>query len=492
MNQSPDERRVRWFALGLGLLTLLLFLPTWSHQMLFWDDDVNVLQNPLVLAPGLAGLKKIVTSIFSTDYYPVTYISLAVDHWLWNGRFAGYHVTQTVLHAINAGLVLLLVWRWTKNRPVASLVACWFAWHPAQVESVAWIAERKNALGTCFVLLAWLAYLRAAAGDCRREPARGPSPAGCQKPRAGSRLQSGWRASAVFLFTLAALSHALVIVMPALLILYEVCIARTRWTDALRRTWLFFVPAGFAAWLRILGHHESSQLAGNFSSVWDGARAMLQALGEYLTTLVYPVRLNNFYVERPSNPALGGALVWAAVWAVAIWRERRWGWFAAGWFLIALLPVLQLVPHPTIRADRYLYLAMLGPLLLIALSLPARGVKVVGAAGAIWFAALTCIRLPAWHDGRTLWTDSVRKDPQSAVAHFSLAGYALGAADLPAAEQHARRAVELNPGFAQAHERLGAVLLMSGKPAEARQHLATALRLDPTLTDSRHNLELLK
>lgn len=424
--------------------------------MLFWDDDVNVLQNPLVLAPGLPGLKQIFTSIFSTDYYPITYLSLAVDHWLWNGNFMGCHVTQTILHAINAGLVLLLVQRWTNNLPAATLVACWFAWHPVQVESVAWIAERKNVLSTTFVLLAWLNYPR-------------------------RRLLS------LICFTLAALSHALVIVMPALLILYEVCISRTRPSEALRRTWLFFIPAGFAAVMRVLGHHESSQLAGYFSTAWTGTRTMLQVLGEYLTTLLLPVRLNNFYVERPSNLGLAVAAGWAVAWALAIWRARRWGWFALGWFLIALLPVLQLVPHPTIRADRYLYTALIGPVLLVALLLPERLRKILGMAS-VFLAVLTLGRLPDWKGGRTLWTDSVTKDPRSAIAHFSVAGYCIGEKDLPAAETHARRAVELNPGFAEAHERLGGVLLMRGQIDEGRSHLETALRLNPRLPDARRLL----
>jgi tetratricopeptide (TPR) repeat protein len=459
VNKATEQRRLHQLAFVLAVLTLLLFIPTWQHKMLFWDDNVNVLENPLVLAPGLPGLKKIFTSIFSTDYYPITYISLAIDHWLWRGNFMGCHVTQTLFHALNAALVLILVHRWTKNLTAGAIVACWFAWHPVQVESVAWIAERKNVLGTCFVLLAWLAY-----------PRRRLLALGC--------------------FTLAALSHALVIVMPALLILYEVCIERTRFSDAVRRTWLFFVPAAFAALMRVLGHQASSQLASNFASAWDGARTMFQALGEYLSSLVAPVRLNNFYVERPSATGLFLAAGWTIAWVLAIGRERRWGWFALGWFLTALLPVLQLVPHPTIRADRYLYSAMLGPLILVAMLLPARALKIVGAAGAIAFAALTVGRLPAWKDGKTLWMDSVTKDPHSAIAHYSVAGYEIGANNLTAAEQHARRAVELNPRFAEAQERLGAVLLLGGKPDEARQHLAAALKLNPALPDVRRNLEL--
>ncbi|MCG3149058.1 MAG: hypothetical protein PCFJNLEI_02515 [Verrucomicrobiae bacterium] len=453
---KPEHR----FALVLAVLTLLLFSPTWSHQMLFWDDDVNVLQNPLVTQPGMQGFKSIFTSIFSTDYYPIKYLSLAVDHWVWGGRFVGYHVTQTLLHALNAGLLLLLLFRWTKNLPVAVTVAVWFAWHPVQVESVAWIAERKNVLGTCFVLLAWLAYPRR-------------------------------RLLALLCFTLAALSHALVIVMPALLFWYEVYRERTPWRTAVQRTWLFFVPAAFAAVMRVLGHQESSQLAENFPSVWNWTRTMFQVLGEYLTTLVWPVRLNNFYVERASTAGLLAAVGWATVWGWAIKRERRWGWFALGWFLIALLPVLQLVPHPTVRADRYLYLAMLGPFLLLALSLPARAVKVVGVVGAVWFATLTMLRLPDWKDGKTLWTDSVKKDPNSAMAHFSVAGYAVGERDFQTAEFHAREAVKLNPRFADAQERLGAILLMRGNTGEARVHLERALELKPTLVDARRNLELL-
>lgn len=455
MKLTSEHRR----ALLIAGLTLLLFVPTWHHQMLFWDDDVNVLYNPLVLEPGLAGLKRIFTSIFSTDYYPVTYLSLAVDHWLWNGNFMGCHVTQILLHALNAGLVLLLVHRWTKNLPAATLVACWFAWHPVQVESVAWIAERKNVLGTCFVLLAWLAYPR-------------------------RRLLS------LVCFTLAALSHALVIVMPALLVWYEVCLERTRWMDALRRTWLFFVPAGFAAWMRVLGHHESSQLAGNFTSLWDGARTMFQVMGEYLSTLLCPVRLNNFYVERPSVAGVVTAGLWTALWALAIWRERRWGWFALGWFLISLLPVLQLVPHPTIRADRYLYLAMVGPLVLLTVRCPAGALKRVGIVGAIYFAVFTWGRLPVWRDGKTLWTDSVLKDQRSAVAHFSLAGILVGEGDLVRGHWHAEQAVKLNPSFAEAQERLGGILLMRGRTGEARQHLETALRLNPGLVEARRNLSL--
>jgi hypothetical protein len=192
-------RRVVVAALLLGLLTVALFAPTWKDQMLYWDDNENVLDNPLVVMPPAAGLARIFSAPFSTDYYPLTYISLAIDHAVWHGHFFGYHVTQTLLHGANVFLVVLLVWGWTETLGVALLAGAWFGWHPVQVETVAWIAERKNVLGTLLFLLAWLAYLNA--DDSRR----------------GTR----WRLAALGLFLLAALTHALVIVMPALLIAYE-------------------------------------------------------------------------------------------------------------------------------------------------------------------------------------------------------------------------------------------------------------------------------
>jgi len=229
-------------ALLVGLLTVALFAPTWNHQMLFWDDDENVLQNPLVVKPLTAGLTQIFTAPFSTDYYPLTYISLALDHAVWRGHFFGYHVTQTLLHGANAFLVVLLVWRWTEVFGVALLAGAWFGWHPVQVETVAWIAERKNVLGTFLFLLAWLAYLNA--GESQR----------------GGR----WRLAALGLFMLAALTHALVIVMPGLLIAYEMSVRGTRFTEALRRTWLFFVPAAFAALLgtAVVGLAGAQQVGG--------------------------------------------------------------------------------------------------------------------------------------------------------------------------------------------------------------------------------------
>jgi tetratricopeptide (TPR) repeat protein len=466
-------------ALLLGLLTVALFAPTWNDQMLYWDDDENVLHNPLVVMPPTAGLKRIFTAPFSTDYYPLTYISLAIDHVVWRGHFSGYHVTQTLLHGANVFLAVLLLWRWTETLGVALLAGAWFGWHPVQVETVAWIAERKSVLGAFLFLLAWLAYLNA--GESGR----------------GKR----WRLTALGLFILAALTHALIIVMPALLVAYELGLRRTRFTEALRRTWLFFVPTVFAAALRVLGHAQSGQLVRPFRSLTEGILTMTKVVGEYLNTLFWPTQLSNHYAvttaDRLSDKGVVMTAVWFMAWAVLVWRAqsiRRWSVFAMAWFLICLAPVLQLVPHPTLCADRYLYVSALGIFLLVALLLNKNRTVfgVVGPLSAVCLVGLTLARIPDWQDPKTLWTDCVKKNPRSAIGYYSLAGCAIGEKDWPTAEGQLRKCIDLKPDFAEAQARLGAVFLLEGKKDDAREPLERALALNPQLAEAQHNLAILK
>jgi len=246
---------------------------------------------------------------------------------------------------------------------------------------------------------------------------------------------------------------------------------------------------------------------------------MTKVLGEYLRSLVWPLALNNHYTERgvTSLKDIGFlfGLICIVVWVAVSWRSR-WSLFAGVWFLICLAPVLQLVSHPTLRADRYLYVAALGIFWTVAAGLweghscpertsassvePSRQecrshnrtCLVVGIVFAVGLLGLTWSRVPVWHDARSLWSDCVAKNPNSVVGHFSLAGGYIRQRDWPAAETELRLTLALREGFAEAQARLGGVLLMQGKRKEARQHLQRALELDPSLSEARENLALLQ
>jgi len=328
-------------------------------------------------------------------------------------------------------------------------------------------------------LLAWLAYLKA--GDSER----------------GKR----WRLTALGLFLLAALTHALVIVMPGLLVAYELCLRRIRFTVALRQTWLFFVPTVFAAVLRVIGHAQSGQLVRPFRNVTEGILTMTKVVGDYLNTLFWPTQLSNHYtiaaVDSLVSKGVAVTVLWFVAWAVIAWRARsvrRWSAFALAWFFICLAPVLQFVPHPTVRADRYLYVAALGIFVLVALLLHKNraAFRTVGPLSAVCLVGLTLARIPDWHDPKTLWTDCVNKNPRSAIGYYSLAGCAISAHDWPTAEVQLRKCTDLKPDFAEAQARLGAVCLLERKYGDARERLERALALNPNLAEARHNLAVLE
>jgi tetratricopeptide (TPR) repeat protein len=227
---------------------------------------------------------------------------------------------------------------------------------------------------------------------------------------------------------------------------------------------------------------------------------MTKVVGDYLNTLFWPTQLSNHYtvtaVDSLTNTGVAIAVLWLVAWAVLLWRGkslRRWAIFALAWFLICLAPVLQLVPHPTLRADRYLYVSALGVFVLIAMLLHKnRAVfATVGPLSAVCLLGLTLARIPDWHDPKTLWTDCVKKNPRSAIGYYSLAGCAIGEKDWPTAEEQLRKCIDLKPDFAEAQARLGAVCLVEGKNADAREHLERALALNPHLAEAQHNLAVL-
>jgi hypothetical protein len=295
---------------------------------------------------------------------------------------------------------------------------------------------------------------------------------------------------ALLAFTAAAFSHALVIVMPALLITYELVVRRKRWMEALCRTWLFFVPAAFAAMMRIVGHAGRGQLVSPFRNVIEGVLTMIAVAGQYLTSIFYPVGLSNHYTVTVVTSILNSGvlitIVWGLAWLLVMKRDLRWSLFAAIWFIIALAPVSQFVPHPTLRADRYLYIAVLGLFVLLAKLIASK--RFLAIVAILILFVLTWFRIPDWHDAKTLWSDCLAKNPRDVVALYSLSGCAVLANDLPVAERFLREAIRIKPDVPEFHERLGGVLAAQGKRAEARQELTKALTLNTNLAEAHRTL----
>ena len=332
--------------LMLVVAVFLAYQPVW-HAGFIWDDDVYVTQNRLLTAPD--GLKRIWFSLNSpSQYFPLTYTTFRIEQALWGLKPAGYHGVNILLHAVNA----LLVWRLLKRLavPGAWLAAAIFALHPVQVESVAWITERKNVLSLFFDLLALLAWIEFVE----------------------ERPKPGWRfyfLSLIF-YLLALCSKTTACTLPAALLLVlwlkEKPINRFRLAQMIPFLVLGVGMGLVTVWWE--RYHQGTQ--GGFFPYGLPERILIasHAIWFYAGKLIWPVNLTFSYLRWPINaadPLAYGWLVAGAGACAAIYFARRYTGRSvevAGLFYVATLsPMLGFIMLYTFRyafvADHYQYIA---------------------------------------------------------------------------------------------------------------------------------------
>ncbi|MEZ6063111.1 MAG: hypothetical protein R3C19_22430 [Planctomycetaceae bacterium] len=238
---DSDPLSFRWWAYAsLIAVGLAAFWPSVWFDFVNWDDPAYVWHNNLIKSWSLSNLKGVATETVTRNYAPLTIFTLLIDHTLWGMNPCGYHATNVLLHLLNGILVLLLVRQLTGSRFAAWTTAALFLVHPVQIETVAWISSRKGLLSATFMLAALIVRLRS-------EP----------QPK-----HDAW-----FIFWLAAalLSKALAVVVPAIVLCYDVFVRRQRFSDSLVRQ---FVP-GLMAVLLLL------QTMSSQHSVMGGVRSHL-------------------------------------------------------------------------------------------------------------------------------------------------------------------------------------------------------------------------
>jgi len=413
--------------LTCGLLTLLtcgLYGVTVGFGFVNWDDPWYVVENPLIKSWSPANLWAIWTQVAIKNYAPVTLMSYLVEHSLWGLWPGGYHATNVVLHAINAALVYALVKQVTGDRFIGWGTAALFAVHPVHIESVAWVASRKGLLSGAFILASLIYSLRTE-----------------RTPKDEGR--------ALLFLALALLSKAIAIVVPPVVLAYDVLIRRKKFSDAV----VSQIVPGFLAFclLAITMSAQVTEYGGVREHMQLGKLHILgldaMILWRYVGMLLWPTELCILY-----DPPTSGIARWIAVsvldWSLVTWAAWRCRHrfplvpFAAVTSLLFLLPVLNLFPITTLMNDRYLYLPSIS-LLALAVS----GLRVIGSArqvavptekveqtflsaGVAYAVVLTCLlllcgqtwsRLPVWKNGLALWADTHRQVPQLAVVQIQRA-----------------------------------------------------------------------
>ena len=485
---EPSSSRAGWVCAGLVLATVLVYFPTGSHSFINFDDPQYVSENPQVLGGLTAeGIGWAWTTGHAGNWHPLTWLSHMLDVELFGADAGRHHLVSVVLHAANAVLLFLVLLNLTGAMWRAAIVAALFALHPAHVESVAWIAERKDVLSTFFWMLAMWAYAWYAASS-----------------------SLGRYLVVVLAMVAGLLAKPMVVTLPFVFLLLDVWPLRRNLTTPWRRLVVEKIPL-FALSIAsgvvtFLVQREAGAVRA-LDVLPVPRRIASAALGcwEYIWKTLWPVDLALLYphpasVAWPLVAAAIAGLIVASVVAVRAGRQMPWlavGWF---WFLGTLVPVIGLVQVGSQRiADRYTYVPAIGLFVIAAWG----GAELLRRARIDWrlvasgIAAVLLIhgslahaQVRRWSSSIVIWQHTVAVTRQNARAHNHL-GHALAAAgrDAEALEAY-ETALRLNPDSPEALNNMGALLARHGDNEPAIAAFERAIALAPALPHARGNLGL--
>jgi tetratricopeptide (TPR) repeat protein len=484
----------RLLALGLAGVTFLVYLPALSCDFVAYDDAEYVTENRVVwqgLSPG--GMRWALTAVVSANWHPLTMLSLMLDYQLCDGKPFGFHLTNVLLHVVNTVLLFRLLRLITSCVGRSAAVALLFALHPLHVESVAWVAERKDVLSTLFGLLALRAYLWYAAGV-------GVDPI--------NRVNTSLRMALVtVLLALSLLAKPMWVTFPFLLLLLDWWPLRRGAHGLAEKTPLFVLIAVFSVVTVVT---QKTAAAGQVVHVV----ALPLRLGnaalsyvEYLRQTLAPLDLAAFYPhprESLNVTLAAAAAVGLLVVSAAAFRQRERvpylfvGWF---WYLGMLVPVIGLVQvGDQARADRYTYVPLVGIFLVLSWAAADlfRRARLPGfAVGLAVTASLLCglytwAQISHWSDARTLWQQVCHVSPDNSFARKNLGAALMNRGDFKEALAEFDRGLELDPGDAELYANRGQALFALDRLSEAEQALEEALELDPRLAQAQQHLGLLR
>ena len=462
-------RKTQLLCCGLAVLVFANFANTFGNAFTNWDDHGLIVDNPAIRIASFGDVVAIFTPTPGRTFQPLRVLSYALDYAIWGMQPLAFHLSNTLLHATAAILLFLWLRRWLPiaapgRGRVALATAAIFAIHPLNVEAVTWMSSRKYGLlaafwayehrdrGLRYCLFSGVALLGAVWS----------SPFGVVAP------------AALILSSFVRRDHGQTVRTSATTIALP-CLAAL--------PVLFALLSGGEANVAV----KTEEPLGLLTT----ALSMTVTFGDYLRQIVIPLGFNCKYPRSPiAAPTVAVALVLAAATAAAWLAIRRWhqadrlpAWGIA-WFVLWLLPVSNIIPISTFRADRYMYLAMIGPVLLLVLvgeaALRSRP-RLLATSTLLVLAilsGLTFSRNRDWRDSEALWRASLQQDNHNPIAHNSLASALNDQGQHEEAYRHFRTALDQNGSFIDAALNLAIHHQNRGQWQEADPFLAHALKIN--------------
>ncbi|MGD0814441.1 MAG: tetratricopeptide repeat protein [Verrucomicrobiota bacterium] len=488
MSDTRSKRQSWLICLCLALAVLAAYAPVWSAGFITYDDPAYVTANPVVQS-GLSwsGFIWAFTTGHAGNWHPLTWISHMLDFQIYGLNPAGHHLTSIALHAANSILLFLLLQRMTRTTWPSALVAALFALHPLRVESVAWVAERKDVLAGFFFMLTLGAYARYA-----------------ENLKFQISNFKFYYISSVVLFALGLAAKPMLVTLPFVLLLLDFWPLQRRQVPlaglVAEKTPWFILSALSCAVTFLVQRHVGAVLSTAQLPFSMRLANVPVACVRYVAKTFWPAHLAIAYpmLKWPAWAVAGAIVLLLLLSALVLWRVRTQPWLAVGWlwFLGMLTPVIGVIQvGMQSMADRYSYLPGIG--LLIAIVWTARdwSVRLAPWARAIigGLAVAICLVLTArqatfWQNDQTLFLHAIQATKGNFVAYAGLGEYEGTHGNTNLAISHLQTSLRIKPNYPNARNILGRILLLEGREDDALQELQKAVSLDPALADARYNL----
>jgi protein O-mannosyl-transferase len=490
------RQRKQWMpTLLLPALTWLAYFPVLRCGFVSYDDPYYINEK---VKSGLTtdGIRWAFTTFYFGNWHPLVWLSLQLDAQLYGASAWGFHLTNLILHTAGV-LCLFMVLHWmTRELWPSALVAALLAVHPLNVESVAWISERKGILSSFFYMLSLCTYA-------------------FYVKRPGLRRY----ALVIFGMFLGLMAKPTLVTLPLVLLLLDfwplrrLRIAGTSNSTGfplarlvLEKAPLLAVAVAFAviAWKA----QASARALGSMTDfpVRDRIKNAIVSYAWYLWKALWPTDLSAFYPHPgsslPAGPVAMALALLTAVTVLALWSTRKAPYVLVGWvwYVGTLVPVIgifaQIGSHA--RADRYAYIPLIGLFIGVvwsaraaALRYPQRAILTCMAIGVLaCLSVASCLQIHVWYDSASLWQHALRATDDNPVTYAGLGSSLLEQGRESEALNCYMKALRLRPDYALAHVSIGYILARRGNVAASLDHLQYAVRVDPNVPFGYRNLGL--
>lgn len=491
---NPLHRNITVIILLLSFI-ILLYFNSLGNEFTNWDDQM-IYGNPVIRSLSLQNLVHFFTLKKASTYQPIRTLSYAVDYRFWGLNPVGYRLTNVFFYLLTCVAIFftsrlllenILTSSASSSDRMAFFTAFVFAAHPVHVEAVTWLAARKEVLQGFFFFLSFYLYMRAGEIEDQKK----------------KWVVYGW----VFLtFLLSVLSKPSAVVLPALFLLYEATRKGGEFGQFMKRHWPFILPSLGVSLLFFLVLLKAMSEAEGIKPFYGASLGSNLVIVVYL--ILYNIKLLAFTKAYSAAYTITASFSVLSKWTlmvfattlflfiVVFWSKKKTNlfFFSFFWFLITLLPFLNLVPISILLADRYVFIASFGYCLVVGFLLNRIYEARKGMGSSILFKAfalilflmlivsyswMTFYQNRVWRDSFSLWADAVKKYPWSNLGNAMMGTVFLKRGENEEAVKYLERAIRVRPTDAISRSALGTAYARLNQLAEATKELLEAIRLMP-------------